>query len=165
MRPVTVTWTHGNQPPPVFAENGFPAWGWGVFVGAKGMLLANYSQWMLWPAQEFADFEPPEPSIPSSIGAEIGRRPEWIAAYKAHPAWRRTAEVGHRAEWIAACKSGAPTLCNFDYSGAVTESVLLGNIAYRIGETLEWDAADLTFTNSSVANDYLRRVYRKGWQM
>ncbi len=165
MRPVTLTWTHGNQPPPVFAENDFPAWAWGVFVGTKGMLLANYSQWMLWPAQQFADFEPPEPSIPSSIGADIGRRPQWVAAYKAHPTWRRTAEVGHRAEWIAACKTGSPTSCHFGYSGPISEAVMLSSVAYRTGAKLEWDAANLRVTNAPEANALLRRDYRPGWTL
>jgi len=165
MRPVTVTWTHGSQPPPVFAQNAFPDWAWGVFVGAKGMLLANYSQWMLWPVEKFANFEPPEPSIPSSIGAEIGRRAQWIAAYKAHPAWRRTAEVGHRAEWIAACKTGSPTSCHFGYSGLISEAVMLSSVAYRTGTKLEWDAANLRVTNAPEANALLRWKYRSGWTL
>ena len=48
--------------------------------------------------------------------------------------------IGHHAEWIKACKEGTPTTCNFDYSGALTEAVLLGNVAYRVGQPLEWDA-------------------------
>ena len=43
------------------------------------MLLVNYPQRMLWPAEKFANFKPPKPSIPPSIGAEIGRRAEWMA--------------------------------------------------------------------------------------
>jgi hypothetical protein len=101
------------------------------------MLLASYDRRMLWPAAAFADLVPPEPSIPASIG--------------------------HHREWIAACKTGSPTSCNFDYSGAVTESVLLGNVAYRAGQKLEWDATNLQFTNLPSANDYLQREYRPGW--
>jgi hypothetical protein len=120
---------------------------------------------MLWPAEKFAGFEPPEPSIPSSIGAEIGRRPQWLAAYKAHPAWRRTAEVGHRAEWIAACKTGSPTSCHFGYSGPISEAVMLGTVAYRTGAQLEWDARNLRVTNAPEANALLRREYRPGWTL
>jgi predicted dehydrogenase len=101
--PVTLTWTHGAKPPPIFAENKLPSWAWGVFVGAKGLLLASYPKHLLWPEKLFADYQPPAPSIPPSIG--------------------------HHQEWIAACKTGSPTTCNFDYSGAVTEAVLLGNVA------------------------------------
>ena len=38
---------------------------------------------------------------------------------------------------IKACKDGSPTTCNFDYSGALTEAVLLGTVAYRLGKNLE----------------------------
>ncbi|MAD80237.1 MAG: oxidoreductase [Planctomycetaceae bacterium] len=165
MPPVTLTWTHGSKPAPVFAENAFPDWAWGVFVGTKGMLLVNYAQSMLWPVKKFADFEPPEPSIPSSIGVEIGRRAQWVAAYKAHPSSRRSAEVGHRAEWIAACKTGSPTSCHFGYSGPISEALMLSSVAYRSGARLEWDAANFRVTNAPEANALLRREYRPGWTL
>ena len=135
--PLTLTWTHGETAPALFRDNQVPEWVWGVFVGSRGMLLASYDRRMLWPAAAFADLVPPEPSIPASIG--------------------------HHQEWIAACKTGSPTSCNFDYSGAVTETVLLGNVAYRAGQKLEWDATNLQFTNLPSANDYLQREYRPGW--
>ncbi len=137
--PVEVTWTHGKTAPAVFAKNDLPGWAWGVFVGTEGMLLASYSQRMLWPAAKFADYQPPEPSIAPS--------------------------VGHHREWIEACKTGSPTTCNFDYSGAITEAMLLGNVAYRIGESLEWDGTRMKVTNCPPANDYLRREYREGWTL
>lgn len=70
----------------------------------------------------------------------------------------------HR-EWIAACKTGSPTTCNFDYSGAVTQTVLLGNVAYRAGRKLEWDAANMKFPNAPEADKYLQREYRAGWTL
>ncbi len=139
MPPATLTWTHGVEPPPLFAEHEFPDWAWGVFVGSEGMLLASYPQRMLWPAEEFADYQPPEPSIPSSIG--------------------------HHAEWILACKTGSATSCHFGYSGPLTEAVLLGNVAYRSGTRIEWDGANLEVTNAEAANDFLRREYRAGWTL
>ncbi len=137
--PVTLTWTQGPKPPPVFEQHKVPSWAWGVFVGSEGMLLANYGQRMLWPQEKFADYRPPEPSIPPS--------------------------PGHHQEWIAACKTGSPTTCNFDYSGAVTETVLLGNVAYRVGRKLEWDAANMKFPNCPEADKYLQREYRAGWTL
>ena len=165
MPPVTLTWTRGDQLPPVVAENDFPDWAWGVFVGTEGMLLVSYPQRMLWPADKFAKFQPPKPSIPPSIGKEIGRRPEWMAAYKHHEEWRRTAEVGHRAEWIAACKTGSPTSSHFGYSGPLTEAVNLGVVAHRSGAKLEWDAENLRVANSPEATALLRREYRSGWTL
>ena len=78
------------------------------------MLLSDYGKHVLLPEKDFRDFKPPEPSIPKSLG--------------------------HHAEWIHACKTGAPTTCNFEYAGRLTEANHLGNVAYRAGKTLEWDA-------------------------
>jgi hypothetical protein len=72
---------------------------------------------------------------------------------------------GHHKEWVEACKSGATTTCNFDYAGALTEAVLLGNVSYRVGQPLEWDARALVATNCPEAQKFLRREYRKPWSL
>lgn len=138
--PVNLTWYQGGRRPPQFAQGILPQWGDGnLFIGSKGMLLADYDRYALLPEKEFVDFKAPTPFIPDSIG--------------------------HHLEWIEACKTGNPTTCNFDYSGALTETVLLGNVAYRAGCKLEWDAVRLKATNCPQADRYLRREYRKGWQL
>ena len=141
MPPVTVTWSHGPEGPAVFDElpKRDTMWAWGVFVGDEGMLLANYPKHQLWPMDKFADFQPPEPTIPDSIG--------------------------HHKEWIQACKTGSPTTCNFDYSGAVTETLLLGNVAYRCGGKLQWDPIQMKFPSHPEAEQYLGREYREGWTL
>ena len=137
MPPVKLHWCDGSKRPDILAEKKID-WGDGVlFVGDKGMLLADYGRRVLMPEAEFKGFKPPEKSIPDSIG--------------------------HHAEWIAACKDGRPTTCNFAYSGALTETVLLGNVAYRTGKTLAWDGATAKATNCPEADVFLRREYRKGW--
>lgn len=139
--PVSLTWYNGDKRPPYFAEGKLPPdWSAGtLFVGEKGMLLADYDRYMLLPKEQFAGFESPKPFIPESIG--------------------------HYNEWIEACKTGGTTTCNFDYSGALTEAVLLGNVAYRTGQKLEWDAQNLKATNCPEADRFLRREWRKGWGM
>ncbi len=135
-----LTWYDHDKKPDVLAEHGIPNWGSAVlFIGEKGMLLADYGRRKLFPEEKFQDFQPPERTIAKSIG--------------------------HHAEWIKACKEGTPTTCNFDYSGALTEAVLLGNVAYRVGEKLQWDPARLKATNCSEADRYVRREYRKGWTL
>ena len=139
--PVKFTWYDGkDNGPPVLKESGLPEWGSGVlFVGSEGMLLADYTRRQLYPEAKFAEYQPPEQTIPASIG--------------------------HHAEWIEACKTGGPTTCNFNYSGALSEAVLLGNVAYRAGAKLEWDAKALKATNCPAADKYLRREYRQGWEL
>jgi predicted dehydrogenase len=73
----------------------------------------------------------------------------------------------HWSDWAEACTGGpAKPLAPFDYSGPLTESVLLGSVAVRFPQTtLEWDSARLQFTNEKAANQHVRRAYRRGWSV
>ena len=73
----------------------------------------------------------------------------------------------HHNEWVEACKTGdhlAP-LCNFSYGGPMTETVLLGCVAYQVQQPLEWDGKLAKVTNTRDADKYLKREYRKGWEL
>jgi predicted dehydrogenase len=72
---------------------------------------------------------------------------------------------GHHQEWIIGCKTGKPTLCNFDYSGALIENNMLALVAYRVGQKLEWDARNLKATNCPAADQYIYKEYRQGWTL
>ena len=140
MPPVKLTWHQGESKPAIWTEQKIPQWGDGaLFIGDKGMLLSNYGKLILLPEDKFKDFKHPEPFIPKSIG--------------------------HHQEWILACKTGSPTTCNFEYSGALTEANHLGNVAYRTGKKITWDAATLQATNAPEAAKIIRREYRKGWDL
>lgn len=140
MPAVKLTWYQGEMKPKIWEEKGIPQWGSGaLFIGDKGMLLADYGKYVLLPENQFKDFTPPTPSIPKSIG--------------------------HHEEWIHACKTGAPTTCNFEYSGALTEANHLGNVAYRTGKKIEWDAKKLEAKGVPEAAKIIRREYRKGWRL
>jgi len=113
-----------------------------LFKGDKGWLLADYSLRILMPRQNAGDmthYKSPKPEelIPPSLG--------------------------HHKEWIVACKTGKPTTCNFDYSGALIENNLLALVAYRVGKKLEYDAENLKAQNCPEADQYIRKTYRKGW--
>ena len=141
---VHLTWYHGGKRPPEFdsPDLGLPKKGWGagtLFVGEKGMLLADYGSHVLLPEAKFKDYQRPEKSIPKS--------------------------PGHHAEWIRACKQGTETTCNFDYSGALAEAVLLGCVAHKAGRRIEWDAKAMKIANAPEANKFLTREYRKGWEI
>jgi predicted dehydrogenase len=136
--PVKLTWYDGGRRPPQFAEGKLPRWGDGcLFVGAKGMLLADYSNRKLLPEKEFEGFTPPKPTISDSIG--------------------------HHREWVEACQANGPTTCNFDYGGALTEAVLLGNVAYRLGKPITWDARNLKAVGEPGADRFIQTDYRKPW--
>jgi predicted dehydrogenase len=138
--PVRLTWYQGTNKPAILGEGRIPAWGNGVlFVGDKGLLLADYGKHVLLPEDQFAGFERPEPYLPASLG--------------------------HYKEWLHACRSGAPTTCNFDYAGWLTEANHLGNVAFRAGKKLEWDADKMRATNAPEADPLIRREYRKGWNL
>jgi len=141
--PVTVTWYDGANKPPrpkeLKEERKLPGQG-GLYYGDKGTLLAPHGgNPRLIPESRMKDFKMPEPFL--------GRG------------------TNHYREWVKACKGGPKPLANFDYAGPLTETILLGNIAARAGEKLQWDGANLKVTNMSEANRFLRREYRQGWTL
>ena len=71
----------------------------------------------------------------------------------------------HEQDWVRACKTGQPAGADFSYSGPLTETCLLGNIAKRVDVRIVWDAANLRITNLPEANRYVRTEYRKGWEL
>lgn len=109
-----------------------------LFVGDKGLLFADYGSRILLPKDQFEGFKAPAPSIPNSIG--------------------------HWNEWVQAIKTGGPTTCNFDYSGALTETVLLGVAAFRSGGKLQWDAEHLR-AGTDRAQSFITKEYRKGFEV
>jgi predicted dehydrogenase len=140
--PVKLTWYHGGkQPqPPILSAELAEKWKGGVlFVGSKGTLLSDYGNHVLLPEKDFAGFVRPKPFIPDSIG--------------------------HHAEWIQACKTGGQTTCNFEYSGALTEAALLGNVAYRTGKKIDWDSKNLRARKCPEADQFIRHQYRAGWKI
>ncbi len=75
---------------------------------------------------------------------------------------------GHVEEWLMAVAGQKPLdypKSNFTYAGPFTETVLLGNIALRMGRRLEWDGPNMRFTNLPQANQYLTKEYREGWRV
>jgi hypothetical protein len=137
---VKLTWHQGESKPEIWTKKGIPQWGNGVlFVGDKGMLLSDYSKFVLLPEKDFAGAKLPEKSLPRVSG--------------------------HHAEWIAACKGGPPCHADFRYGGLLTEANHLGNVAYRVGKKLTWDAAKMRAINAPEADKYIRREYRKGWEL
>ncbi|MGD0500301.1 MAG: Gfo/Idh/MocA family oxidoreductase [Bryobacteraceae bacterium] len=111
-----------------------------LFVGDKGYMATverGEGVWLL-PAAKWAEYRLPPPVLPRS--------------------------PGHYRDWIRACKGGDPSCSNFSIAGPYAEWVTLGAVAYRYEGKLNYDAKTGRFTNRAEANDYLKPVFRKGWE-
>jgi predicted dehydrogenase len=142
--PVTITWYDGGKLPSrdLVGGEALPKNGT-IFVGSKGKVVFkdwNPDGFRLLPEAQFKDFKGPAQTI-------------------------RRAPEGPYKEWIAACKGGPMCLSNFDYAGRLTEFVLLGNVALRSGRKIEWDAKKLRAKKCPEADQFIRREYRKGWEL
>jgi predicted dehydrogenase len=137
---VHLTWYHGVPGPDLAGKVKYQGYGSGVlFEGANGKLLADYSKHKLLPDEFAKDFKAPEPTLPKS--------------------------VGHHREWLSAIRGAGKPLCEFGYAGNLAEAVLLGNVSYRCGQELAWDAAAGKVTNTPAAEQYVRCETRKGWEL
>lgn len=72
---------------------------------------------------------------------------------------------GHMAEFARAALGGKPARSNFpDYSGPLTETVLLGNLAiWADGPRLEWDAKRMEVKGNHEFDALIRPTYRTGF--
>lgn len=110
-----------------------------LFVGEKGMLVCGFDSYKLLPEENFEDVKLPASYLPKS--------------------------PGFHKEWINACKGGEPASCNFDYTGPLSETVILANVAYRAGETFTWDAETMTAKGADKAQALIKPEFRKGWSV
>ncbi|MDH5670208.1 MAG: hypothetical protein OEY86_19580, partial [Nitrospira sp.] len=106
-----------------------------MYIGDKGTILGN----RIIPESKMKAYKPPPRSLKRRSGT-----------------W---------GEWVEAIRGGEPASCNFDWAGILTEAVLLGNIAIRAGQKLDWDAESMRFTNNDAANEYVKASYRSGWTL
>ncbi len=147
MPPVTLHWYDGGMTPErpeelepdreLNREDGI------LFVGDKGKMIVEgwggHSPRLL-PEKRMKDYQRPPKTLPRSIG--------------------------HYKEFAQACKKGTSTRSNFDFSGPLTEALMLGAICIRLGgQRLLWDAVNMKVTNLPEANNFLHYEYRKGWTL
>ncbi len=149
MPPVKLVWYDGGLRPPrpeELEEGRRMGTNGALLVGDRGKILGQERGYQLIPQSAQKELPNPPGNLPRSIG--------------------------HYKEWIEACKGGQPGGSNFNWAGPLTEAVLLGNVALRLGlreeltgKKLLWDAVGFRFTNSDKANQFLRREYRPGWTL
>ena len=142
MPPVTLKWFDGGKRPPRPADleperkEDFGS----VYLGTKGTMVAgtNGDGARIIPEVKRQATPRPEKTIPRS-------------------------PKGHHGDFLEACRGGAPASSNFDYSGPLTEIVLLGNLAICLGRKIEYDVVAMKAKNCPEADALIRRPPRPGW--
>ncbi len=149
--PLTMTWYDGGNKLPkdkrsftdrIYGEK-VPGSGL-LLVGEKGSFFSKNdygAEHILLPREQFKDVTKPESKLPRS--------------------------PGHFTEWVEGIKANDPhrALSNFDYSAQLTETVLLGVVALKAGQKIEWDAPGMRAKNCSYADQFIRRDYRRGYSI
>jgi len=146
MPPVRLTWWDGGLKPPrpPELEEGREM-GRGneglLFVGDNGTIMCGFngSNPRLLPESRMQEFTPPTPTLPTS--------------------------QGHYCEWLEACKGGPPAGASFEFEGPITEALLLGNVAVRAGQKLQWNPTGMKVLNAPDAQPYVLPEYRPGWAL
>ena len=166
---VSLNWYDGGIMPdlPVELKDGESPGGQGggsIFHGSDGIMVTDtYSaNPRLLPAERMKDFQQPAKTI-------------------------KRVETTHQGEWVEACLNGGVTSSPFSYGGPLTEAVLMGNLAIKayqqkvlkegkkIGDwdpftypgrrTIKWDGDAMKVTNYDMANQWVKRAYREGWEI
>lgn len=139
--PLTLTWYDGGKRPPQDL-------GPGVIFGGNGTLF---------------ECEGGTLYSPNEYGADT-----MVLGGTPLPDVEFEESKGHFEEWIEAIEGGKPARSNIpDYSGPLTEMVLLGNLAVWAGGTrIEWDSRRARVKGGSREFDALiHPEYRKGWEL
>jgi predicted dehydrogenase len=148
--PVKMTWYDGGKLPPKELFQGeklITHDGGSLVIGSKGTLFTrtwhggetDADMFRLLPRDRFAGVTLPPPSLP---------RPR-----------------SHHQEWLDACRGVDRTQAPFEYAAVLTEALLLGNVALRTGQPVEWDSAAMRVINNSSAQMIVKPEFRKGWHL
>lgn len=119
-----------------------------MLVGDKGILFSpnDYgASYRLLPEKDFQGYKGPDERLPRN-GKDDG---------------------GMKQEWFQAISANKPEIAvsNFDYAAMLTETILLGNVAMRVGKKLEWDGPALKVTNAPEAAQFIKTEVRQGWEV
>jgi hypothetical protein len=150
MPPVRLTWYDGGLTPPKPEEIGDePLNGEGgiLYIGSKGKML-----------QDTYGLNPR--LLPQSLNDSAGNP---------KPILPRVPYEAHEMNWVDAIKGRQEISCAFEYASSLTEVMLLGIASLRAGGRIHYDATSMRITNTPRTdedpNQYLRREYRRGWEI
>jgi predicted dehydrogenase len=146
--PITVSWFQGGAMPRsprpyIDLSKGGLDHG-AMFKGSRGYLICGFDSRIIVPFRNDDD----------------------MSYYNRRPKEKMLPDMGSfQKEWINACKGDHKTSVDFDYGGTMTETMLLGLVAYRAGKKLEYDGTTGRVTNDEAANAFLSKKYREGWTL
>ncbi len=149
--PVKLTWYSGTMQPPKDllpdrwletdkkGNKKLPGSG-ALLIGEKGKMLSpdDYGRKQRYEPKELADFDAPR---------TLPRTP------------------GHHLEFLRACKGESETYSNFEFAGPFTEAMVLGVVAIKAGQTIEYDTENIRAKNLPQAKHLMKREYRKGYSL
>jgi predicted dehydrogenase len=143
--PITLQWFQGGAMPGTpkpyidLKKIGHGA----MYKGTKGYVVADFDSRLLLPFAKESD----------------------LTYYKTRTKETLLPDLGHfQGEWVNAAKGNKKTTCDFDYSGRMIETMLLGLVAYRVGRKIKYDGATGR-TGDAEADALLSRKYREGWTL
>lgn len=139
--PLTLTWYDGGERPSAELMEGISE------ISNSGLLVVGEKGKMY---------------SPSDYGSESVWMPEGKIDL---PNVEIRESPGHFTEWVHAIRGGDPAVSNFaDYSGPLTETVLLGNLAVWSGKKVEWDAKNMKARGAAGLESIVRREYRQDYR-
>jgi hypothetical protein len=155
--PVKLTWMDGGlmpaRPDALPDDVQLDGGGGAIFIGEKGILVhGTYAA---------------NPKLyPMSLMEATAKVPKTYFRVESSGAGA-FASAKHRMNWIRAIKGTEKATCPFEYATRLTETMLLGVVAMKVGQSkkIYYDGEKGVITNNSDANQYLQREYRKGWTL
>ncbi len=166
MPPLKWTWYDGGRDKPAWVNRKLKELAHGMEISGSGSMIIGEKATLFSPNDYGAKYyllfgdEKPIGPLPD---AKLHKAPD--PTLPRAPGSRNEQSKRHYLEWILACKGGPPAMASFAYAGPLTETVVLGNVALRAGRKIEWDGPNMKITNAREPNQYLRREYRKGWEL
>ena len=138
---VALTWYNGKALPPEEVQKlvGGKLHDQGsIYIGESGVLYSPYiADPVLLPAEKYAEYKRPQMKGDN-----------------------------HYIQFVEAVRGNGQTSAPFSYSGPLTELVLLGCLATRFEKhDLKWDTKALKFSNHQAANEFVKKTYRKGFEV
>jgi len=141
---VKITWSDGGKYPPDalrarIDNRAWPSQG-ALVIGERGVMLKEHGAGpQLYPRERLASIKPPQ------------LKPQ-----------------NHYHQFLDAIlgRGAGKTRSPFPYAARSTEMVLMGTIALRFpGRKLAWDAGAMRFPDVAEAQRFVRRTYRRGWEV